>query len=251
MRVLLAIPVFNEETYLPRVLPAVRRQISDILVIDDGSTDRTAAILRRFPEVAVIRHPENRGYGQSLIDAFAFAARKGYDWVITFDCDEQHEPATIGRFIDLLGRSDADVLSGSRYLPDSPVEDTPPADRLRINRTINELLSQILGLTLSDSFCGFKAHRVKAMSQLRLTEPGYAFPMQFWVQCVRAGLRIREVPVRLIYRDKSREFGGTLDDPSARLQHYLEVFVNELRSDVVQPACRPTGAACQATQPRP
>jgi len=93
------------------------------------------------------------------------------------------------------------------------------------------VLEQVLGLRLTDSFCGFKAHRVAAMRCLRLTEPGYAFPLQFWVQCVRAGLRIREIPVRCIYRDRSRAFGGTLDDPVSRLQHYLEVFAAELCSD--------------------
>ena len=93
---------------------------------------------------------------------------------------------------------------------------------------VNRLLDQILGLRLTDSFCGFKAHRVAAMRALSLDEPGYAFPLQFWAQCVRAGLRIRELPVRRIYRDTSREFGGTLDDPAARLLHYLAVFVREL-----------------------
>jgi dolichol-phosphate mannosyltransferase len=95
-------------------------------------------------------------------------------------------------------------------------------------------LSQTLGLQLTDSFCGFKAHRVTAMARLNLDEPGYALPLQFWVQCVHAGLRIREVPVRRIYLDKSRTFGGTLDDPAARLQHYLSVFVRELQRSTAE-----------------
>jgi len=234
---LVAIPVFNEAPTLRRVLNAVRRHARDVLVVNDGSTDGTGALLadlraaREIGRVEVIQHPENRGYGQSLIDAFCWAARHGYDWVITIDCDEQHEPARIPDFIRAAERDDADVISGSRYLGGFSNDDAAPADRRRINQTVNGLLEQILGLRLTDSFCGFKAHRVSAMRRLRLDEPGYAFPLQFWVACARAGLRIRELPVPRIYRDLSREFGGTLDDPAARLQHYLEVFVNELRRE--------------------
>lgn len=231
MRALVAIPVYNEERYLPRVLDAVVRRVPDVLVINDGSTDGTARLLRRFPTVRVIQHLENRGYGQSLIDAFGYAGRCGFDWAVTMDCDEQHEPAQIPEFLAAAARGGADVISGSRYLRDHPDDDAAPPDRRRINLTINYLLEQLLGLRLTDSFCGFKAHRVAAMRRLALDEPGYAFPLQFWVQAVRAGLHIREIPVRRIYRDRSREFGGTLDDPAARLQHYLEVLVRELRRE--------------------
>lgn len=237
MRFLVAIPVYNEERYLPGVLAAVRAharcrgQVADLLVIDDGSTDRTPAVLAAQPDLTVITHAENRGYGQSLIDAFAYAAERGYDWVITIDCDEQHEPSQIPEFMAAALRDDADVISGSRYLREFASDDDAPAERRRINMTVNELLAQILCLRLTDSFCGFKAHRVAAMRRLSLDEPGYAFPLQFWVQCVQAGLRIRELAVPRIYRDASREFGGTLDDPAARLQHYLAVFVRELRRE--------------------
>jgi dolichol-phosphate mannosyltransferase len=245
MKWLVAIPVFNEEHHLPGVLDAVRRYARDILVIDDGSTDATPALLQLQPGVHTITHRENRGYGQSLIDAFAFADRHGYDWVITLDCDEQHEPAAIPEFVAQACCHGADVISGSRYLRPFPDDDEAPPDRQAINHTINRLLEQILGLRLTDSFCGFKAHRVAAMRRLTLDEPGYAFPLQFWVQCVRAGLRIRELPVRRIYRDHSREFGGTLDDPAARLVHYLAVFVRELRREPALPLNERTLAVCR------
>lgn len=239
MRVLVAIPVYNERRYVLRVLDAVRRYARDILVIDDGSTDGTAALLGTQGDIHLIRHPENRGYGQSLIDAFAFAAARGYEWVITLDCDEQHEPAQIPDFLREIARDDADVISGSRYLSPHPDDDPPPPERRQINRIIAGLLEPLLGLRLTDAFCGFKAHRVAAMRRLRLDEPGYAFPLQFWVECGRADLRIREIPVRRIYRDRSREFGGTLDDPSARLQHYLEVLLDALRREpALTPAAR-------------
>lgn len=242
MKTLVAVPVYNEESHLPRVLTAISEHAPDVLVVNDGSTDGTGEILRRIPSVSTITHAENRGYGQSLIDAFRFAARRRYDWVITIDCDEQHEPARIPEFLAAIRRDDTDVISGSRYLQNFSSDDAPPADRRRINQIVNELLDCVLELKLTDSFCGFKAHRVSAMCRLRLDEPGYAFPLQFWVQCVRAGLRIRELAVPRIYRDKSREFGGTLDDPAARLQHYLGVFVRELRREA--PRIPPAPVEC-------
>lgn len=244
MRHLITIPVYNEAPYVAGVLAAVRRYARDILVIDDGSTDETPALLRAEPGICTIRHPENRGYGQSLIDAFAFAAGRGYEWVITLDCDEQHEPAGIPAFVAAAAGDDADVISGSRYLQVHPDDDDPPADRRRINELVTALLGETIGLRVTDSFCGFKAHRVAAMQRLALDEPGYAFPLQFWVQCARAGLRIRELPVRRIYRDRSREFGGTLDDPAARLQHYLAVLVRELRRQPLAPTERCARRLC-------
>lgn len=230
MRFLVAIPVFNEARHLTRVVSAVREYSRDILVVNDGSTDGTADLLRTQRDLHVVTHPENRGYGQSLIDAFCFAHRRAFDWVVTMDCDEQHEPALIPAFIRAAQRDQADVISGSRYLAPSAEDDDAPPDRRRINETIARLLHDLLGLSLTDTFCGFKAHRVSAMRRLSLDEPGYAFPIQFWVQCVRHQLRIEELAVPRIYRDRSRRFGGTLDDPSERLRHYLEVLVRELRT---------------------
>jgi dolichol-phosphate mannosyltransferase len=236
VKTLVAIPVYNEQRYVCRVLRAVRRYTPHILVVNDGSTDDTGELLACEPDIAVITHPENRGYGRSVIDAFDFAARRGYDWVITMDCDEQHEPGCIPAFLAEAKRCDADLISGSRYLAESSADHDPPEDRRRINAAVNNLLELTLGLRLTDSFCGFKAHRVCAMRRLELDEPGYAFPLQLWVRAARAGLRIREIPVPRIYRDRSREFGGTLDDPAARMQHYLHVLVRELRRE---PAVRP------------
>src|SRR5688572_19580145 len=102
VRVLIAIPVYNERQYVRQVLEKVRQFHREILVIDDGSTDGTCKILGEVAcgsDIHVIRHASNGGYGQSLIDAFAYADAHRYDWVITMDCDEQHEPEMIPKFI--------------------------------------------------------------------------------------------------------------------------------------------------------
>jgi dolichol-phosphate mannosyltransferase len=224
--------VYNEEKYVCRVIPSVLRHAGSVLVIDDGSTDRTAWLLDKFP-IDVIRHHKNRGYGRALLDAFYWADKEGFDWLITMDCDEQHEPAAIPTFLAAAAENTHDVISGSRYLApasaDGNPDSSPPPDRRAINAEMTREINRRLGLRLTDSFCGFKAYRVSALRRLTLTEPGYAFPMQFWVQAVAQGLRIREIPVRLIYNDASRTFGGPLDDPEIRKGHYLRVLHCELK----------------------
>lgn len=219
MRTLIAIPVYNEQKYIDRVIPRVLEHATDVLVVDDGSTDRTPCMLAKHP-VEVIRHSVNRGYGRSLRDAFLWACTLRYDWVITMDCDEQHEPALIPRFLEAQASDDADIISGSRYHPLSPAPDSPPPDRRAINATITAEINGRLGVSLTDAFCGFKSHRVSAIHRIEFDENGYAFPMQLWVRSVAAGLRIREIPVSLIYNDPKRSFGGHLDDPTSRLDHY-------------------------------
>lgn len=231
-RILIAIPVFNEKKYVHHVLDKVLGLHDQLLLVDDGSTDGTAEMLsdraRARKDIRLIRHPENRGYGQSLIDAFQWADRQRYDWVITMDCDEQHEPERIPDFKRAIETGAWDVISGSRYLQPRQDDDLPPTDRRSINTTITAILNDLFHFNLTDSFCGFKAHRVSAMKRLKLDIPGYAFPLQFWPQVASKQLRVTEIPVRLIYNDPNRHFGGLLDDATNRLNHYLEVLSCEM-----------------------
>jgi glycosyltransferase involved in cell wall biosynthesis len=231
MSVLIAIPVYNEAGYVRGVLDRVREFADNILLVDDGSTDGTPEILEELREpmgLDIIRHPTNYGYGRALRESFEFASREGYDWVITMDCDEQHEPAHIPDFIDAIERDNLDIVSGSRYLNIDAQSEIAPADRRAINMTLSNEINDRLGFTLTDAFCGFKAHRVSAMDRITLTEDGYAFPMQLWAQAAAYELRVGEVEVDLIYNDPNRTFGGGLDDSEHRLAHYREVLNEEI-----------------------
>jgi len=227
MQILIAIPVFNEEAYVTAVLDRVRRYGRDILVIDDGSTDQTPILLARQP-VEVIRHATNLGYGRSIQDAFRWAQSYCFDWLITMDCDEQHEPESLPNFFEAIRHDDADVISGSRYLQSPATTDTPPADRRAINGHITQWINDRIKLPITDAFCGFKAYRVATLKRLHLTERGYALPLQMWVQMAAERFRVKEVPIRLIYNDPNRSFGGQLDDPQHRLAHYRNVFDREM-----------------------
>jgi glycosyltransferase involved in cell wall biosynthesis len=244
VRLLVAIPVFNERKYVEPVLRRVMRFHDEILIVDDGSTDGTGEYLAQRRDIQLIRHAGNRGYGQSLIDAFGYADACGYDWVITMDCDEQHEPERIPAFIREIRSDRWDLVSGSRYLQSSAADDLPPGDRRSINATITSIINDLYHLNLTDAFCGFKAHRISAMRRLHLDVPGYAFPMQLWPQVACHGLRITEIPVRLIYKDPTRHFGGALDDAGARLLHYLDVLAREHQRIIDAAKCEHEPCCC-------
>jgi dolichol-phosphate mannosyltransferase len=221
-RFLTALPVYNEAAHVDAVLDEVVRYADDVLVVDDGSTDGTAARLAARSDVYYVRHEVNRGYGAALQTAFEYAIRFRYDVLVTIDCDGQHEPQRIEQLVAAC--SDADIVSGSRYLGTSDAKSRAPAQRRQINELITRELNERLGLALTDAFCGFKAYRVDALARLAITEPGYAMPLELWVQAVDRGLRIVEVPVPLIYLEEKRSFGGSLDDGRKRLDYYHEVL---------------------------
>jgi dolichol-phosphate mannosyltransferase len=232
---LTAIPVYNEERHVQAVLRKVRRYSRSILVVNDGSTDGTGALLAREPGIAILTHPHNRGYGAALISAFAAALEQDVDVLVTMDCDGQHEPARIPVLLEAV--HDADIVSGSRYLRDFRQDTAAPADRRQINGQVTAELNSRLGLHLTDAFCGFKAYRREALCRLRITEPGWGMPLQLWVQAARLGLRIKEIGVPRVYLDPRRAFGGVLNDAAERLAYYHRVIADAERAFVEAPPC--------------
>lgn len=229
-RALTALPVYNEREHVTAAVAGALSYCRDVLVVDDGSTDGTSELLAARDDILLIRHPVNQGYGMALRTAFEFAASRGYDTLVTIDCDGQHQPQMIPAFVRRCCQGDVDIVSGSRYLRKFPGDSEPPAARRRINEAITEEVNRRLGLHLTDTFCGFKAYRVAALEKLELQETGYAMPLELWVRAVQLGLRIVELAVPLIYLDEKRSFGGALDDADTRLAVYREVLDRAERS---------------------
>lgn len=224
------LPVYNEGSTVGCVLDAVRGVFGGIvIVVDDGSSDGTPLMLAARDDIRVITHATNAGYGRSLIDGFAAALAAGAARVVTMDCDGQHEPAHIPEFLAAL--ADCDIASGSRYLPESPVAGAAPPSRQDVNRRVTEVINRATGWSLTDAFCGFKAYRGSALRAVRLTEPGYAMPLELWAEAHRAGLCVVELPVDRIYFDGDRSFGQDLDDPDRRLGYYLRVWERSLAKE--------------------
>ncbi|MBA4370300.1 MAG: glycosyltransferase family 2 protein [Coriobacteriaceae bacterium] len=225
MDVSIIMPVYNEAETVEPVLRAVREvYYGEIIVIDDGSTDDTAMVLSERDDILLIRHQENLGYGKSLIDGFQYARFIGIEHALTMDVDGQHEPQHIHEFLLAAVEGRADIVSGSRYLPESVAVGEVPPERREVNERVAAEIDRVTGWGLTDAFCGFKAYRLAALDGLTLTEPGYAFPMQLWAAAHKAGLKVMEMPVERIYFDHDRSFGEDLDDAEKRFAYYMRVW---------------------------
>jgi dolichol-phosphate mannosyltransferase len=225
---LILIPIYNEQKHIFNVLREVRKYSpEDLLVVNDGSTDESKDIVEEIASCAklkgklvIINHSENEGYGKSLIDGINFARDNNYRYLLTLDCDEQHEPELI-------------IISSSRYLSFQKQIDSPPEDRYTINRKITGLINKITGYGLTDSFCGFKVYQMEGLKKLELTEKGYGLPLQLWIQAYKNNLTVKELPASMIYEDKNRTFGNYLDDPKKRLAYYQKIIDSEVKKCLI------------------
>ncbi len=221
-RWLAALPIYNEQNHVHEVLDEVKRYANDVLVVNDGSTDQTAQRLAERNDIEVLSHEVNSGYGAALKSAFQYAIDEGYETIVTLDCDGQHQPKRIPRFVAAC--QNVDIVSGSRYLKSYEGDSEAPTQRLFINRQITKQINQQLGFCLTDAFCGFKAYRVESLRQLDIQDNGYAMPLELWVQAAMLDMRVLEVPVPRIYLDEERSFGGSLDQADVRLAYYNSII---------------------------
>ncbi len=222
------IPVFNEALTIQSVLAKVRVfHDGPIVVVDDGSTDGTTSLLAHEARIDLVCHEQNQGYGRTLMDGLKHARALGVPFAVTLDADGQHAPSEIPRFLEMLAKG-PDVVSGSRFLPESRVHGIQPAERFQVNLAVLAEINRVTGWGITDAFCGFKGYRLAAIAELRSTEPGYAMPVEFWAWAWRARLKIAEISIDRIYFDVLREFPPALRDRDVRLAYYLSIWLRSV-----------------------
>ena len=211
-RWLVALPVFNEVKHVDRVLDEVRRYCRGRAGGRRRLDRRHGRVLaRRGATSASSRTRKTAATAAALLTAFDYAQDARFDMLVTIDCDGQHEPQRIPRFVAAC-RADVDIVSGSRYLRAVRRRHAAARSSAAGSTSSHRRAQPPAGPRLTDAFCGFKATASSAPQQLHITETGYAMPLELWVQAAAAGLRIIELPVPLIYLDEKRSFGGVLDD---------------------------------------
>jgi glycosyltransferase involved in cell wall biosynthesis len=195
-RIAVLIPALNAERTLPRVIEAARRELEPVVVIDDGSTDRTGDVARAAG-VLVLRHEVNRGKGAALKTGFDWAIANGFDGVITLDADGQHLAREIPKFLDERAASQADLIIGGRahlfggMLP----------RRRNANRFSAWCIAKCSGVPITDSQSGFRFYSAKLLKSLRLRTDRFDMESEVIVRAGRRRFKIVTIPIELGFVD--------------------------------------------------
>ena len=210
-RVLALIPAYNEAVRIADVVRGVRAHLP-VLVIDDGSTDGTAACAERAGAV-VLRQVPNRGKGAALRAGFQWALAQGYDVVVTLDGDGQHDPAEIPTFLRAYDGRRADLIIGARAFEQMPFS------RRLANSLGQWAFSWALGQPVPDNQSGYRLIDRRLMeASLSSGEGGFEFEVELIVTCVLRGYKLEWVPIRTIYAGE-----GSHIRPWHHMVHFLRV----------------------------
>lgn len=202
----IVIPAYNEEARLPATLDRILEwsaseplTFREILIVDDGSRDGTAALVDRYserdPSVRLLRNPGNRGKGYSV--RHGMLAARG-DWVLFSDADLSTPIEEARKLYDAAKAKQADIAIGSRALDRSLITVRQPAFREFSGRTFNFVMRTVTGLAFRDTQCGFKLYRRAAAQDVfsRQQLDGFSFDVEDLYIAKKLGLKTVEVPVR-------------------------------------------------------
>ena len=205
-RVLVIVPTYNEAENLERILGRLADSVptAHALVVDDGSPDGTGELAdklaARDPRVHVLHRTAKSGLGRAYVAGFLWAREHGYDVVVEMDADGSHAPEQLDRLLAAL--VDADLVLGSRYVPGGRLQNWPRRREL-LSRWGNRYVRAALGIPLRDATGGYRAFRAEVLRALPLAEiasQGYCFQVELAWRSVRAGFRVREVPITFTER---------------------------------------------------
>ena len=203
---IVVIPAFNEHGRISQVVHRVLEHVDNVVVIDDGSSDASAAEAEAAG-ARVVKHDGNRGKGVALNTGFADARAQGCDVVITMDADGQHDPSDLPRFLEAYQRTGIPVLIGNRMA----ASDTMPLVRRLTNRFMSWLLSREMGQYVPDTQCGYRLFRCDVIPLVTTHSERFAAESEILLHVAERGIRIDAVPVATIYRDEKSKINPFKD----------------------------------------
>jgi dolichol-phosphate mannosyltransferase len=205
-RVVMVVPTYNEADNLAWIVGRLRAAQPGVhvLVVDDNSPDGTGKLAEELatadPAVSVVHRTEKGGLGAAYKHGFRVALDEGYDVIGEMDADGSHQPEQLHLLLDALG--DADLVIGSRWVPGGSVVNWPLGREL-LSRGGNLYVRLLLGVGVRDATAGFRVFRRTTLENIDLDaveSTGYVFQTDMVVRCLRAGLRVREVPIEFVER---------------------------------------------------
>lgn len=219
--VVVVVPACQEEAHVGRVIATVPSFVDHVVVIDDGSTDRTSQVARDVgdPRLEVVRHPRRRGVGAAIATGYRWGIERTSrptDVLCVMAGDGQMDPADLEAVVLPIARGEADYVKGNRF-GDTGVRQSMGLPRWVGGQVFSRLTSLATGLPISDSQCGYTALSRGAAVAVDLAGmwPGFGYPNDLLGQLAAAGFRVAEVPVRAVY--------GT-ETSKLRLRHLPPIF---------------------------
>jgi glycosyltransferase involved in cell wall biosynthesis len=233
--ILVLIPAFDEEGRVGEVVRGVQQNVPNarILVVDDGSSDRTAEECRQAGAI-VLSHPFNLGVGTALQTGYKYAVQNGFDYVIQLDADGQHSPAFLPAFIQKLQETEADLIIGSRFM-NGRNRDVPVVRGFG-NALFATLVTVLIRERLTDPTSGYRALKSTALRYCVRDFYGFDYPdADFLLTLHREGFRIVEIPVEVYPRKGGISQHRGLRPLYYTIKMFLSVFIILLRKKSVKP----------------
>ena len=193
-QVIALIPAFNETTHIADVVTRTRQQVHEVVVIDDGSSDDTAAVAGQAG-ATVLRHAENKGKGGAILTGLEFFRQSGAEYAIFLDADGQHDPAEIPQFLEAARTTGVGMVVGTRM---QHTHDMPWLRRFA-NWFTSYITSRIAQQRVPDSQCGYRLIRRTVLGDFQLSTAHFETETEMLIQTGRAGHKIVSVPIRTIY----------------------------------------------------
>ncbi len=188
------LPAYNEEVSIGSIVLLTKHYADNVIVVDDGSSDRTAEIARNAG-AEVIVHEVNTGKGGAL--KTGFSAAEGADIIVTMDSDGQHNPEDIPRLVQPILKGEADMVNGSRYL--NGLDRNTPLYRRVGQRVLDRFTNLNSGLKITDSQSGFRAFAASTKDNFRFNAQGMAIESEMLADAAKSGIRIKEVEIGVRY----------------------------------------------------